>query len=101
MYTFFCEILEGYVVLKGKVFHIIGGCVLTLRVCKCDHKLEAEIVGNKAKGRISKRVLPGKQSTPKIRKNEHFLPPDMLTTCAYQWARNVRFSENFACFDFL
>ena len=38
-----------------------------------------------------------KQSTPNFPKNEHFLPP----TYAYQGVRNVRFSENLACFVFL
>ena len=41
-----------------------------------------------------------RQSTPNFPKNEHFLPPD-THTCAYQGVRNVRFSENLACFVFL
>ena len=40
-----------------------------------------------------------KQSTPNFPKNEHFLPP--VRTCAYQEVKNVRFSENLACFVFL
>ena len=48
--------------------------------------------GNKTKGQISKGVLEeNKQSTLNFSKN----------TCAYQWVRNVRFSENLACSGFL
>ena len=32
--------------------------------------------------------------------NDYFLLPD-THTCTYQGVRNVRFSENLACFDFL
>ena len=43
-----------------------------------------------------------KQGTPNFPKNEHFLPADTCTrTFAYQALRNVRFSENLACFVFL
>ena len=43
-----------------------------------------------------------KQGTPNFPKNEHFLPADTRTrTFAYQALRNVRFSENLACFVFL
>ena len=48
-----------------------------------------EDVGNKAKGRISKRVF----QEDKARQSTH--------ACAYQVVRNVRFSENLACFVFL
>ena len=37
------------------------------------------IVGNKAKGRISKRVLQRKHSMPNFPKNGYFLPPDTHT----------------------
>ena len=54
-----------------------------------------------------------KQSTPNFPENEHFLPRDMHTCvrvckfskkrlqhgCGYQGVRNVRFSENLACFN--
>ena len=40
---------------------------------------DLRVVGNKAKGRISKRVFQEKQSKPHFPKNEHFLPPDMHT----------------------
>ena len=68
-------------------------------------------VGNKAKGRISKRVFQENKSTPNFPKNEHFLPLIRTRTCAYQrvrnvWCayqgvRNVCFSENLACFVFM
>ena len=46
-------------------------------------------VGNKAKGRISKRLFQEKK------------PQQSTRTCAYQGLRNVHFSENLACFIFL
>ena len=42
-----------------------------------------------------------KAKHPKFSENKHFLPPDMHTYVAYQGIRNVRFSENLACFTFL
>ena len=48
-------------------------------------------VGNKAKGRISKRVFQ-ENKVSQIFRN---------FTCAYQGVRNVRFSGNLACFVFL
>ena len=44
-----------------------------------------------------------KQSTPNFPKNKHFLPPPPWYTHvrAYQWVRNLRFSENLRCFVFL
>ena len=47
------------------------------------------IVGNKAKGRISKRVFQENKARQIFRKNEHFLPPDTHTYV---------FSENLTCF---
>ena len=52
-----------------------------------------EIIGNKAKGRISKRVFQENKARQLFRKNKR--------TCAYQGVRNVRFSENLSCFVFL
>ena len=48
------------------------------------------IVGNKAKGRISKRVFQENKACQIFRK----------TTISYQGVRNVCFSENLACFVF-
>ena len=36
-------------------------------------------VGNKAKGRISRRVFQENKLQPNFPENEHFLPPDMHT----------------------
>ena len=58
---------------------------------------DRELVGNKAKGPISKRVF----QENKARQNKHFLPPDMQTYVAYQGIKNVRFSENLTRFVFL
>ena len=58
-----------------------------------------EIVGNKAKGWTSKRVL--KQSAPNFPKTNIFYPVIRTRACAYQGVRNVPFPENLACFVFL
>ena len=60
----------------------------------------APFVGNKAKGRISKQVFHENKARQIFPKNEHFLPRH-AHTCAYQGVRNVRLSENLACFVFL
>ena len=55
------------------------------------------------KGKSHKGVSR-KRSTPNVPKNKHFLPLDTHTyvcVCVYQVVRNVRFSENLACFVFL
>ena len=36
----------------------------------------SRVVGNKAKGRISKRVFQENKANQIFRKNEHFVPPD-------------------------
>ena len=56
-----------------------------------------QLVGNKAKGRISKRVF----QESKARKTNISYPLIRTCTCAYQGVRNVYFSEILACFAFL
>ena len=57
------------------------------------------IVGDKAKGRISKRVFQENKARQISQKtNISYL---LIRTCAYQGVRNVSFSENLACFVFL
>ena len=63
--------------------------------------LEQQIVGNKAKGRISKRVFQENKAHQIFRKTNISYPLIRRRTCAYQGVRNVRFSENLACFVFL
>ena len=58
------------------------------------------IAGNKAKGRISKRVFQEK-ARQIFRKTNISYPLIRTRTCVYQGVRNVRFSENLACFVFL
>ena len=48
-----------------------------------------------------KMGLSRKQSTSNFAKSECFLPPDTHTYMCVSGARNVRFSENLACFVFL
>ena len=63
--------------------------------------LEQQIVGNKAKGRISKRMFQENKARQIFRKTNISYPLIRTRTCAYQGVRNVRFSENLACVVFL
>ena len=56
---------------------------------------------NKAKGRISKRVLQENKARQIFQKTNISYPLIRTPSCAYQGVRNVRFSENLACFFFL
>ena len=57
--------------------------------------------GNKAKGRISKRVLQEYKACQIFRKTNIFYPLIRTHTCAYQWVRNNCFSENSSSFVLL
>ena len=57
-------------------------------------KIEKQFVGNKAEGQISKRVFQENKARHIFRKNNIFHP--LIHT-----VKNVRFSENLACFIFL
>ena len=57
-------------------------------------------VGNKIKGRISKRVFHENKARQIFRKTNISYPLIRIRTCSYQGVRNVRFSENLACFVF-
>ena len=57
------------------------------------------IVGNKAKNQISKRVLQETKARHISRKTNILYP--LIRACVYQGVRDVRFSENLACFVFL
>ena len=59
------------------------------------------IVGNKEKGRISKRVFQEKKAPQIFRKKRIFLNPDTHAYVNIPEVRNVRFSENLECFAFL
>ena len=60
----------------------------------------AEIVGNKAKGGISKRVFQEKKRQI-FRKANISYPLIRTRTCAYQGVWNNHFSKNLPCFVFL
>ena len=60
-----------------------------------------EIVGNHAKGRISRRVLQENQVRQIFRKTIISYPLVRTLTRTYQEVRNVHFSENLAYFVFL
>ena len=57
--------------------------------------------GNKAKGRISKRLFQESKPRQIFRKTNISYPLIRTRRCAYQGVRNVRFSGNLACFVFL
>ena len=58
-------------------------------------------VGNKAKGRISKRVFQEHKARQIFQKRNISYPLIRTLTCVYQGVRNNRFSDNLACFVFL
>ena len=59
------------------------------------------IVGNKAKGRISKWVFQKSKACQNFRKTNISYPLIRTRTCVYQGVRNVCFSEISECFAFL
>ena len=59
------------------------------------------LVGNKAKGQISKRVFQENKARQVFRRTNISYPLMRTRTYAYQRVRNVRFSENLARFVFL
>ena len=59
------------------------------------------IVSNKAKGRISKLVLQENKARQIFQKTNISYTLIRIHTTAYLGVRNVRFSENLACFVFL
>ena len=61
--------------------------------------MNTHFVRNKAKGRISKRVFQENKAWQVFRKTN--LPPDTHMCVWVSWGKNVRFSENLACFVFL
>ena len=72
-----------------------------LLVIKFDKKLSFDghnIVGIKAKGQVSKRLLQENKARQIFRKTNISCPLISTRTCAYQGVRKVRFSENLAGF---
>ena len=60
-----------------------------------------QAIGNKAKGRISKRVFQEDKVRQIFQKTNISYPLIHTRTCAYQRVRNIRFSENLVYFVFL
>ena len=60
-----------------------------------------QLAGNKAKGRISKGVFQENNARQIFRKTNISNPLIRRRTWANEGVRNVRFSENLACFVFL
>ena len=61
----------------------------------------SEVVRNKAKGRISKRVFQENKAHQIFQKTNIYDPLIGTRTCLYQGVRNVRFLENLGWFVFL
>ena len=59
------------------------------------------LIGNKAKGRISKRVFQKSKAHQIFRKTNISYPLIRTRTCTYQGVRNLRYSEHLVCFVFL
>ena len=59
-----------------------------------------KFVGNKAKRRISKRMLQENKACQIFRKTNMSYPLIRTRACAYQGVRNICFSENLSCFIF-
>ena len=66
-----------------------------------NYALVKYFVGNKAKGKNSKRVLQENKARQIFRKTNISYRLIRKRTCAYQGVRNVHFPENVACFVFL
>ena len=79
--------------------HIITGMKSFYKSNNCYMSLQ--LVGNKAKERISKRVFQENKARQIFRKTNISYPLIRARTCAYQGLRKVRFSENLAYFVFL
>ena len=75
----------GNVHVKIEVGHLLSWILSVIRQERANLKTE-----------VTRR-----QSTPSFPKNDISYPLICTCTCAYQWVRNVRFSENWACFVFL
>ena len=65
------------------------------------YSFKFEIVGNKAKRRISNRVFQKNKARQIFRKKNISYPLISTRTRAYQGVRNICFSENLVCFVFL
>ena len=64
-------------------------------------KINQHFVGNKAKGRISKRVFHENKAHQIFQKMNISYPVIRARTCAHQGVRNVLFSGHLTCFVFL
>ena len=62
---------------------------------------EGDILGNKAKWRISKQVLQENKACQIFRKKNMSYPLILIRPCAFQGVRTIRFSEHLPCFVFL
>ena len=86
-----------YIIFKGK--KVMNKIMLFLYLFP--YSQETFICSWKPKGRISKRVFQENKARQIFWKTNISYPLTRTRTCAYQGVRNVRFSENLACFVFL
>ena len=105
---FFCIIFWKPIVASSSLFQLWCHSILMVSPSYLIRQLKSHLmkllwcrrswfVGNKAKGRISKRVFQERKARPIFRKTNIFHPL-VRTWCAYQGVRNVRFSGNWTCF---
>ena len=72
-----------------------------LSTCLILNFIKPEFVGDKVKKVNLKAGVKRKQSTPNFRKTSISSPLIHISLCVYQGVRNIRFSENLACFVFV
>ena len=85
------------------VIYLVCG---TIKIITAKSRLQNQlrwpiIVGNKSKGRISKRVFQENKAHQIFRKTNISYPLIRTLTTTYQGVRNVRYSENLASFVFM
>ena len=86
------EITKGMVVNKKLLYPQFSFCP-PIWICHNGniHDHSHDFVGNKAKGRISKRVFQENKARQIFLKTNIFYPLTRTRTCAYQGVKNVRF----------
>ena len=86
--------------LSPQVFHSLKRIHNLVKYLRW-RKKKLHLVGNNAKGRISKRMFQESKARHIFRRTNISYPLIHTHTCAYQGVRNVCFSENLSCFVFL
>ena len=103
-----CDVLRWIINFTLQINFLSSQIRFTRRISLCSfftisilNAVNLQFVGSEAKGRISKRVFQENKARQIFRKTNISYPRIHTRTCAYQWVRNVCFSENLAHFVFL